>query len=421
MMHPQAESRDYGGSRVVHGSTAPRHGAESETMEILIVEDNPSDAELLVEALGARTRHAFEIDHVARLDQARDRARERDFDVVLLDLGLEETEGLATLVAAREVLPEIPIIVLTGMDDDGLGLRALQAGAEDYLVKGQVDTRLLVRAIRYARQRHAHLEDIRRLNDELNKSLDAKLSELRAAQEKSIRNERMAAIGTIAAGVAHELNSPLMGVLNHVQYAQAKLPKEFARVHDALAGALEYTRRCASVVQALLMHAREEVPLPAAVRLSHARVGEAVSVALRDARNLLEACRVSVDIDVDEHLPEVSLDQSTLQLVLLNLIRNACHAMRHTSDPVISIAARTRGRQVEIDVHDRGEGIEPELLDQVFEPLFSTKPLGTGSGLGLALCKCLVENAGGRIRVSSRVGEGTIFALCLPAPPVENA
>jgi C4-dicarboxylate-specific signal transduction histidine kinase len=325
------------------------------------------------------------------------------------------------LVAARERVPGVPIIVLTGTDDDDLGVRALQGGAEDYLVKGQVDTRLLVRAIRYAKQRHAHLEDVRRLNEELKTSLDTKLAELRSAQEKSVRNERMAAIGTIAAGVAHELNSPLMGVINHIQYAQAKLPKEFARVHDALAGALEYTRRCASIIQALLMHARQDVPTGAAVRLSHARVGEAVSVALRDARNLLEACRVRVDLDIVEPLPEVSLDQSTLQLVLLNLVRNACHAMRHDSEPAVSIAARAEGENVEITVRDRGEGIEPEMLDQVFEPLFSTKPSGMGSGLGLALCKCLVENAGGKIWASSRVGEGTVFAITLPASSLESA
>jgi signal transduction histidine kinase len=421
MMNSQLEPQDYGSIISTRGSAAPRRGTEREKMEVLLVEDNASDAELLVEALGARTRHAFEIEHVERLEEAEGATHDRDYDVILLDLGLEETQGLATLVAARERLPDVPIIVLTGTDDDDLGLRALQEGAEDYLVKGQVDTRLLVRAIRYAKQRHAHLEDIQRLNDELKRSLDSKLAELRSAQEKSIRNERMAAVGTIAAGVAHELNSPLMGVMNHVQYAQVKLPKEFARVHDALAGAIEYTRRCASIIQALLMHARQDLPSGAAVRMSCARVGEAVSVALRDARNLLEACRVHVDIDVPEPLPQVNLDQSTLQLVLLNLVRNACHAMRHSLEPAISIGARSEGEYVQISVGDCGEGIEPEMLERIFEPLFSTKPFGMGSGLGLALCKCLVENAGGQIRASSRAGEGTVFAITLPASRFEGA
>ena len=393
----------------------PDRDLQPQRMHLLLVEDNTSDAELLADALSARTNDAFDIVHVERVADAGVRAREQEFDVVLLDLGLAETNGLGTLAAARAQLPKVPIIVLTGTDDDDLGLHALQGGAEDYLVKGQVDTRSLVRAIRYAKERHAHLEDIRRLNAELKSSLDRKLGEFRVVQEKSIRNERMAAIGTIAAGVAHELNSPLMGVLNHIQYASAKLPREHARVQDALAGALEYSRRCASIVQALLMHARQEVPSGAALRLTSGRVAEAVAVALRDARNLLEACRVRVEIDVPTHIREVALDQSTLQLVLLNLIRNACHAMRHGTDPTIWISSRELGSRVEVLVRDSGEGIEEDLIEQVFEPLYSTKPSGMGSGLGLALCKCLVENAGGHITVASRPGEGSVFTVDLPA------
>jgi signal transduction histidine kinase len=211
-----------------------------------------------------------------------------------------------------------------------------------------------------------------------------------------------------------------MGVLNHIQYATAKLPKDHARVHDALSGALEYSRRCASIIQALLMHARQDFPSGAALRIAYGRVGDAVSVALRDARNLLEACRVRVEIEMSEPLPEVTLDQSTLQLVLLNLIRNACHAMRHSAAPTIWIAARQVDEGIEIKVRDSGEGIDAETLEQIFEPLYSTKPSGMGSGLGLALCKCLVENAGGRISVSSKAGEGTIFAVSLPTPGADN-
>jgi signal transduction histidine kinase len=419
-MTPQAQpAPDFHQGTRKHALREVQRRANPDRLRILLVEDNASDAELLAEALSSRTGDAFEITHVESLEQAARKAHEGSFEIVLLDLGLAETQGLETLIAARTQVPHLPIIVLTGTDDDELGVRALQGGAEDYLVKGQVDTRLLVRAIRYAKERHAHIEDIRRLNDELKTSLDRKLGELRFAQEKSIRNERMAAIGTIAAGVAHELNSPLMGVLNHIQYAAAKLPKDYARVHDALSGALEYSRRCASIIQALLMHARHDFPTGAALRVAYGRVGDAVSVALRDARNLLEACRVRVEIEMEEPLPEVALDQSTLQLVLLNLIRNSCHAMRHCATPTIWIAAQQLDKGIEITVRDSGEGIDPETLEQIFEPLYSTKPSGMGSGLGLALCKCLVENAGGHITASSD-REGTVFAVSLPAPDADN-
>jgi C4-dicarboxylate-specific signal transduction histidine kinase len=295
------------------------------------------------------------------------------------------------------------------MDDDGLGLRALQAGAEDYLVKGQVDTRLLVRAIRYAKERHAHIEDIRRLNDELKGSLDRKLGELRAAQEKSIRNERMAAIGTIAAGVAHELNSPLMGVLNHIQYAAASSRRttrgcmmHYRERSSIRGGARASSRHCS-------MHARQDFPTGAALRITYGRVGEAVSVALRDARNLLEACRVRVEIDTAEPLPEVALDQSTLQLVLLNLIRNACHAMRHCASPTIWIGhgrptAASRSRCA-----TAARESMPRRSSRFSSRSTAPSRSGMGSGLGLALCKCLVENAGGCITADSERGKGTSF------------
>jgi C4-dicarboxylate-specific signal transduction histidine kinase len=383
-------------------------------LRVLLVEDNRADAELLVEVLREQTGHTFDITHVERIDAGARAAAEGEFEVLLLDLGLPESTGIDTLVVARERIPDMPIIVLTGTDDDELGVRAVHEGAADYLVKGQVDTRLLVRSIRYAKERHAHVENIEKINDELKSHLDRRLGELRLAQDKALRNERMAAIGTIAAGVAHELNSPLMGVLNHIQYAAAKLPKDQARVHDALSGALEYSRRCASIIQALLMHARQDFPNGASLRVAYGKVGEAVNVALRDARNLLEACRVRVEVDVDDGLPDVALDQSTLQLVLLNLVRNACHALRHSTSPTIWITARAAGDGVAVEVRDSGEGIDGETLKYIFEPLYSTKPSGMGSGLGLALCKCLLENAGGRISGDSESGRGTTFAISLP-------
>jgi C4-dicarboxylate-specific signal transduction histidine kinase len=393
------------------GSTA----ADAGKLRLLLVEDNPTDAELLAEALEASAGNTIEITHVARVSEAARAASERSFEVLLLDLGLPESQGLDTLIAARARIPGLPIIVLTGTDDDELGVAALQAGAEDYLVKGRFDARLLVRAIRYAKERFANVEGVRRLNDQLKASLHRKIAELRLAQDKSIRHERMAAVGTIAAGVAHELNSPLMGVLNHVQYAVAKLRGAQPGVHEALAGAIEYARRCASIIHALLMHARQDYMPGAPTRLAYGRAGEAVSVALRDTRNLLDACRARVEIDVVEPLPEVALDQSTLQLVLVNLLRNACHAMQNCEEePLISLTGRHADGWVELSIGDNGEGIDEDVLAHIFEPLYTTKPSEVGSGLGLALCKCLVENAGGKISAASQPGAGSVFTVVLP-------
>src|SRR5208283_1175526 len=132
-------------------------------MKTLLVEDNPADARLIREMLKEHTASTFEVQHVTRLDMALERFREETFDVLLLDLGLPDTQGMETLVVAHKASGGLPIVVLTGLDDEQLALEMMRAGAQDYLVKGRFDTQLLVRTIRYAVKRKQAEEEVRRL------------------------------------------------------------------------------------------------------------------------------------------------------------------------------------------------------------------------------------------------------------------
>jgi len=163
-------------------------------IKVLLVEDNPGDARLLEEDLREVPGQEFELTHVERLEEASERLREEEYDVVLLDLSLPDSSGLDTVKRTFNEAPTMPIVVLTGLDDESLGLSAVREGAQDYLVKGQTQGRLLVRAIHYALERERLLEEREQLIQECQEALATvkRLSGLLpiCASCKRIRNDR---------------------------------------------------------------------------------------------------------------------------------------------------------------------------------------------------------------------------------------
>jgi PAS domain S-box-containing protein len=153
-------------------------------IKILLIEDNPDDAELLLHMLAEIPSADFELRHTERLGEALERLVEESFDAVFLDLGLPDSQGLETLCKIRHQFPGVPVLVLTGLDDQMLGVKAVQEGAQDYLVKGQVNGETLVRAVRYAIERKRVEEELRRAHDELELRVQERTAELREANEK---------------------------------------------------------------------------------------------------------------------------------------------------------------------------------------------------------------------------------------------
>jgi PAS domain S-box-containing protein len=238
----------------------------------------------------------------------------------------------------------------------------------------------------------------------------------RQIQSKSIKNDRLAAVGTLAAGVAHEINNPLAYVLLNIQYLIREIPKlEIAadrigllieRLREARHGA----ERVSAIVKDLRTFSRADEESVGAVELRRVLFG-----AIKVARSqLMDRGQI---VEILEDVPTVRGNASRLEQVFLNLLVNAIQALSGNLPEanVIRIRVVRSGDQtVVVEISDTGIGIAPEHLDRVFDPFFTTKPVGLGTGLGLPICHSIITKMGGSISVSSEVGRGTTFQVRVP-------
>lgn len=234
---------------------------------------------------------------------------------------------------------------------------------------------------------------------------------LRDAQESLVKSERLSALGTLAAGVAHELNNPLMGIINYVQYAAAKLGRD-EPLQEILQRCEEATRACIQIVSDLLLFSRGGE--------AGAGVGPPVRCedVLERVLRLLEFRvvkeRIAVEKTIAEGLPLVASRGTGLQQVLMNLIANAFVALADSERKRVQIDVEAAPGGVRITVCDTGPGMDAETLTRIYEPFFSTKAAGKGTGLGLSVTLGITEGAGGRLDCTSAPGQGARFELFWP-------
>jgi two-component system, NtrC family, sensor kinase len=233
------------------------------------------------------------------------------------------------------------------------------------------------------------------------------LTDERRIAEQLRQSEKLAALGELVAGVAHELNNPLAGIS---AFAQLLLEEELnADQRESARLIKREADRAVGVIRDLLLFSRKAGPSTMPVDINGL-----VQLTLRLRAYSLRSSGVQVETHLDLDLPEVSGDDQKLQQVILNLIVNAEYAMRRTSTKRLIIRTAREGDNVVTEVIDTGAGMSEETLQRVFEPFFTTKPAGEGTGLGLSVSYGIVEAHGGTITVESVQGRGTAFRILLP-------
>src|SRR5438093_7645630 len=330
-------------------------------------------------------------------------------DLILLDLRMPNLDGIEVLRRLKPQRAEayLPVLVLTADVSRESKRAALEAGASDFVIKPFEQIELLLRVRNLLEMRFLH-QDLRRQNEDLELRIQERTRQLLEA-------EKLATMGNLLAGVAHELNSPLSVILGQVGLFATTGADTVARSRIKDIG--EAAERCVRIVRSFLTMARRHPPERGHVSLNHL---------LRDAVELLafelRIANVEMAFDLEKDLPLVWADGHQLKQVVVNLVTNARQAIQDTPlSRRLSLVTRyeAASRLVRIEVADSGPGIPPENLSRIFDPFFTTKPEGEGTGLGLALVRGIVEGHGGTITVESRPGEGTRFVIELPlgTPP----
>lgn len=377
-------------------------------VKILLIEDNLAEARLLQEFLKQTPSQDFSLFHVQRLKDAFHQLNQEKYDVILLDLTLPDSQGLSSLPLLISQAPSTPIVVLTNTNDEELAIEAVQQGAQDYLVKRQVNTDILVRSVQYAIARKQVLEELRTVNQNLEHRVEERTAELEKAQELYQFKSDFVSM------LSHDIRNPLNTILlaaGLLQNNDDKLSKERKMNH------LNMIRNAIKNMAQLL----DEVSL----------IGKADSGKLQTQPIILDVEYFCHEILEDFHLTalekQVTIaftccgdfsrnlwDENLLRHILENVINNAIKYSDSGSE--VKFELTKQEQTATFKIQDWGIGISEQDQIQLFEPFYRGENVHKidGTGMGLAIVKKCVDACGGEIFIDSEIGIGTTFTIVLP-------
>src|ERR1051325_7559452 len=415
---------------------------ETKLIPVLLIERDLKFTRFLRESLSSLTSAEIELFVGETLAEALQKLRGARYDAILLDLCLSDSEGTETFERIHAAAPMSPIVILTCHEDEAFALEALRKGAQEYLLKSKIDGRILTRVVRYAIERKrielklvAANSDLLKSNHDLARSEEAlrrAVEEVRAANQRLkatqlqlIQAAKMECVGTLAAGVAHEVKNPLQTILMGLAYLAKNIPTEDQTLVLALNDMRDAVRRADAIVRDLLY-------LSAArqIEMRRQNLNAVLDRSLLFVNYDLIRSRVLMFRDLQPDLPMALVDEAKMEQVLINLFMNAIQAMPNGGNLIL----RTRltacdldaapdvlnkfqpgERLVTIEVEDTGVGIPEEKAQRVFEPFFTTKPNGIGTGLGLPVSKKIVDMHGGLLKLCAGPRGGARATVILKA------
>ena len=346
------------------------------------------------------------LERVVSIESACRAVEAQRFDAILLDLGLPDSNGLATVEAMCAAAHDVPIVVLTSEPDDARAVQSVQRGADDYLSKETTDGLLIMRSLRYSLERAA----LRR--------------RLRHSEEQLRQAQKMEAVGRLAGGVAHDFNNVLTAIFGYSDLLLEDLTLDDPRRAD-VQEIRRSAERAAGLTRQLLAFSRKQVMQPRLLNLNDV-IGNVQGLLRR-----LVGEDIEVQLELQKELTAVMADSGQIEQVLMNLAANARDAMPEggrldisTSNVHVEADSCDRpglkpGHYALLLVHDTGTGMPDHVRAHIFEPFFTTKEQGKGTGLGLATVYGIVKQTGGGVYADSGEGQGTTFAIYLPVPPAE--
>jgi signal transduction histidine kinase len=369
---------------------------KKEPLQVLVVEDNAGDARLLREMFSKEIPGSFEVTHLLRMSDALIHLAKRATDIVLLDMGLPDGHGLDTVRRARAVAPGVPLIVLTGLDDEALAAEAMREGAQDYLIKGQIENRALPRALRHAIERH-------RMQTETD----------------LIRTHQLRFKDEFLSHVSHELRSPLNAIYQFVSILLDKLAGDLKpEQHQYLEIVLRNVKQLQAMIDDLLEVTRVQAG-KLTIELQCTSVSDAIAYTVNTLQGTAAAKGIALSTDIADCLPLVCADPTRVRQILIILVDNAIKfTPANGAVKVKACMPEADANLLLLEVSDSGCGINPGLTEQIFERLFQASDPALaarqGLGLGLYICKELVTRQGGHIWATSTAGRGAVLSVTLP-------
>lgn len=393
-------------SRAVGGGLAVRAGGPGSRPSVVVAEDNADMRAYIRDTLG----DLYDVQLAENGAQALELIRQRKPAVVVADIMMPEVNGyqLVATLKADPQLRQVPVIMVTAKASREEVVSGLETGADDYLTKpfGPAELRARVRAA----------ERQSRTFDELaakHRELSAAMKALNETQAELVQAEKMASLGTLVAGMSHELGNPVTAILMNAQSLLGQAPPD-TKGRTSLEVIERQARRAGRLLK-LLLDASQVKPIataPVAVDALIARVAELAAIAqLRCQGVVLKVEPIAPGV------PAVEASVEEMEVALLHVVKNALEAATPGGQVWIRATRRDdqRVRGVEILIGDSGPGIAQTILNQIFDPLFTTKEVGSGLGLGLTLARRIVESHHGTIRVESQLGVGTTVRIWLPS------